>query len=159
LLLITVIVGLSALFFLRTELGLGLRAAGSNPKMARAKGINDQHMIQLGLGISNAYVALAGALFAQTQFFADVNMGIGTIVFGLAAVILGEALLPIRTLKQTLFACVIGAILYRSVIAIALNTHEFGLQASDLQLVTAIIMVLAMQVPNLKRHIKNMNQG
>ena len=154
LLVIVVIVGVIALLFLRTELGLGLRAAGSNAKMARAKGINDQRMIQLGLSISNAYVALAGALFAQTQGFADVNMGTGTIVYGLAAVILGEALLPTRTIKQALFACVLGAILYRTVIAIALNTHEFGLQASDLQLVTAIIMVLAMQVPALKRHIK-----
>jgi putative ABC transport system permease protein len=154
LLVIVAIVGVIALLFLRTELGLGLRAAGSNAKMARAKGINDQRMIQLGLSISNAYVALAGALFAQTQGFADVTMGVGTIVYGLAAVILGEALLPTRTIKQALLACVLGAILYRSVIAIALNTHEFGLQASDLNLVTAVIMVLAMQVPALKRHIK-----
>ncbi|MES2607881.1 MAG: ABC transporter permease [Pseudomonadota bacterium] len=154
LLVIVIIVGLVALLFLRTELGLGLRAAGSNAKMARAKGINDQRMIQLGLSISNSFVALAGALFAQTQGFADVTMGTGTIVYGLAAVILGEALLSTRTIKQALLACVLGAILYRFVISIALNTHEFGLHASDLQLVTAIIMVLAMQVPALKRHIK-----
>ncbi|MDP3371953.1 MAG: ABC transporter permease [Candidatus Paracaedibacteraceae bacterium] len=154
LLVIVIIVGLIALLFLRTELGLGLRAAGSNPKMARAKGINDQNMIQLGLGISNAYVALAGALFAQTQGFADVNMGTGTIVYGLAAVILGEALLPIRNLKQALLACVAGAVLYRFVLSIALNTHEFGLQASDLNLITALIMVIAMQVPEIKRRLK-----
>lgn len=154
LLVIVIIVALLALLFLRTELGLGLRAAGSNAKMARAKGINDQRMIQLGLAISNSFVALAGALFAQTQGFADVTMGTGTIVYGLAAVILGEALLSTRTIKQALLACILGAILYRFVISIALNTHEFGLHASDLQLVTAIIMVLAMQVPALKRHIK-----
>jgi len=157
LLIIVTIVGLIALLFLRTELGLGLRAAGSNAKMARAKGINDQRMIQLGLSVSNAYVALAGALFAQTQGFADVSMGTGTIVYALAAVILGEALLPTRTIKQALLACVLGAILYRFVISIALNSNEFGLQASDLNLVTAVIMVLAMQVPALKRHFKVMN--
>lgn len=154
LLVIVIIVALVALLFLRTELGLGLRAAGSNAKMARAKGINDQRMIQLGLSISNSFVALAGALFAQTQGFADVTMGTGTIVYGLAAVILGEALLSTRTIKQALLACILGAILYRLVISIALNTHEFGLHASDLQFVTAVIMVLAMQVPALKRHIK-----
>lgn len=154
LLILVTLVGLTALFFLRTELGLGLRAAGSNPKMARAKGINDQSMIQLGLSISNSFVALAGALFAQTQGFADVNMGTGTIVYGLAAVILGEALLPIRNLKQALVACVVGAILYRFVLSLALNTHDLGLQASDLNLITALIMVVAMQVPEIKRRLK-----
>ncbi len=154
LLLIAFIFFVATLLFLRTELGLGLRATGCNPKMARAQGINDKRMVQLGLSISNGYVAVGGALFAQVHGFADVTMGIGTIVFGLAAVILGETLLPTQKIKQALFACIVGSIIYRIVIAFALNAHEFGLQSSDLNLVTAILMVVAMQLPVLKRHFK-----
>lgn len=137
--------------FLRSRLGLALRATGSNPQMGRAQGISDQCMIWLGLGISNALVAFAGALFAQIHGFADVTMGVGTIIIGLAAVIIGEALLPIRKIIQALIACVIGAILYRFVIATALNVGDFGLQASDLNLVTAVLVAMAMTVPSLKK--------
>lgn len=137
--------------FLRSRLGLALRATGSNPRMGRAQGISDQRMIWLGLGISNGLVAFAGALFAQIHGFADVTMGVGTIIIGLAAVIIGEALLPIRHVIQALIACVIGAILYRFVIATALNVGDFGLQASDLNLVTAVLVAIAMTVPSFKK--------
>ncbi|MCX7338182.1 MAG: ABC transporter permease [Alphaproteobacteria bacterium] len=140
--------------FLNTRLGLSIRATGSNARMSRAQGINDHKMIWLGLSVSNALVATAGALFAQIHGFADVTMGVGTIIIGLAAVIIGEAVLPIRTIFQAILACVFGAILYRLVIAMALNASDFGLQASDLNLVTSILVALAMLLPSLKRHVK-----
>ncbi len=140
--------------FLNTRLGLAVRATGSNPRMGRAQGINDHAMIWLGLTVSNGLVALAGALFAQVQGFADVSMGVGTIVVGLAAVIIGEALLPTRTIRQALLACLFGAIVYRLVIAAALNIGDLGLQASDLNLVTALLVACAMFLPSLKRRIQ-----
>jgi putative ABC transport system permease protein len=149
-LVIVLVVGL-VYFFLTTRLGLALRATGSNPRMGRAQGINDASMIWLGLSISNGLVALAGALFAQLHGFADATMGVGTIIAGLAAVIIGEALLSTRTVMQALVACVLGAILYRVVIALALNGADIGLQASDLNLITAVLVGLAMFLPGLKR--------
>lgn len=140
-------------WFLKTRKGLALRSIGSNPRMARSIGINDQTMIQMGLALSNALVALAGALFAQVYGFADVSMGVGTIIIGLAAVIIGEALFNIRSVAMALMACIVGAILYRMAIAFALETSEFGLQASDLNLVTAVIVAFAMLVPQFKRSV------
>ena len=154
LLLTTVLFGTLLYYFLNTRLGLAVRATGSNPRMGRAQGIDDHKMIWLGLSVSNALVALAGALFAQVHGFADVTMGVGTIIIGLAAVIIGEALLPTRTILSALLACVFGAILYRLVIASALNVGEFGLQASDLNLVTAVLVALAMFLPSLKQRVK-----
>lgn len=150
----TLLFGAALYCFLNTRLGLAVRATGSNPRMGRAQGINDTKMIWLGLSVSNALVALAGALFAQVHGFADVTMGVGTIIIGLAAVIIGEALLPTRTILQVLIACVFGAILYRLVIAAALNVGDFGLQASDLNLVTAVLVASAMFLPSLKRRVK-----
>lgn len=139
--------------FLGTRLGLALRAIGSNPKMGRAQGIDDKKMICLGLSVSNSLVALAGALFAQMNGFADVSLGVGTIITGLAAVIIGEALLPARTVLQAIFACIIGAIFYRLIISLALNIG--GLQASDLNLVTATLVALAMLLPSLKNKFRS----
>lgn len=141
-------------WFLSTRLGLAIRATGSNPKMGRAQGINDHRMITSGLSIANALVALAGALFAQVHGFADVTMGMGTIIIGLAAVIIGEALFPTRTVFLAIIACMLGAIVYRLVIAIALNVGDIGLQASDLNLVTAVLVATAMLLPNLKRRVR-----
>jgi putative ABC transport system permease protein len=152
--LITVAVTLCVYWFLGTNLGLALRATGANARMSRAQGINDHQMIWLGLSFSNALVAFAGALFAQVHGFADVTMGVGTIIIGLAAVIIGEALVPTRLIWQALGACILGAIVYRLVIAMALNVGDFGLQASDLNLVTAVLVAVAMVLPSLKRHIK-----
>lgn len=152
--LITVAVALCVYWFLGTNLGLALRATGANARMSRAQGINDHKMIWLGLSFSNALVAFAGALFAQVHGFADVTMGVGTIIIGLAAVIIGEALVPTRLIWQALSACILGAIVYRLVIAMALNVGDFGLQASDLNLVTAVLVAVAMVLPSLKRHIK-----
>ncbi len=145
--------------FLTSRTGLALRATGANARMARAQGINDQTMIWLGLGLSNALVALAGALFAQLNGFADVTLGVGTIIIGLAAVIIGEALLPTRTILQALIACFVGSILYRLFIAQALNINEIGLKASDLNLVTSILVGLAMTLPTLKKQFSKARGG
>ena len=152
--LVTLAVAGGIYWFLSTRLGLAIRAAGSNPKMGRAQGINDRAMITTGLSMANALVALAGALFAQVHGFADVTMGMGTIIIGLAAVIIGEALFPTRTVFLAIIACMLGAIVYRLVIAMALNVGDIGLQASDLNLVTAVLVATAMLLPNLKRRVR-----
>ncbi|HEU0203232.1 MAG TPA: ABC transporter permease, partial [Burkholderiaceae bacterium] len=139
--------------FFASELGLAMRATGGNPRMARAQGISTDRLTLGGLALSNALVALAGALFVQTQGGADISMGIGTIVIGLAAVIIGETLLPARTLVITTLACILGAVLYRFFIAAALNTDFMGLQAQDLNLVTAVLVALALLVPTYRRKL------
>lgn len=141
-------------WFFKTEVGLAMRATGSNPRMARANGINTNRMILLGMAISNALVALAGALFAQSQGSADVTMGVGVIVIGLASVIGGEAVIPKRTLLFWVLACIVGALLYRLVIAVALNGELFGLKAQDLNLITAILVTLAIVAPQWKSYFK-----
>ena len=140
--------------FLKTNIGLALRATGNNARMARAQGINDKAMIGLGLCLANGFVALGGAIFAQVSGYADVTMGVGTIIIGLAAVIIGEAIMPIRKISHAIIACIIGAILYRFVIASALNIGGSFLQASDLNLVTAILVGIAMLLPGLKRQLE-----
>ena len=130
--------------FFMTDLGLGIRAIGINPRVSRAYGVSVSRMTLLTLSFSNGLVALAGALLCQMQGFADVNMGLGTIVIGLASVILGEAILPSRSLLWRFFACILGSLLYRIVIALALNAGDFGLKSSDLNLVTAAIVALTM---------------
>ncbi|GAB3358382.1 MULTISPECIES: ABC transporter permease [Giesbergeria] len=138
-------------WFFATERGLAIRATGSNARMARAQGINTGGMVLLGMAVSNGLVGLAGALFAQTQGGSDISMGIGTIVIGLAAVIVGESILPSRKLVLATLAVVIGAIVYRFFIALALNSDFIGLKAQDLNLVTALLVTVALVIPQLKR--------
>ncbi|MEM7443796.1 MAG: ABC transporter permease [Pseudomonadota bacterium] len=145
--------------FLVSDFGLAMRATGANPRMARAQGIATSGQIYSGMALSNALVALAGAMFAQTNGFADVTSGVGTIVVGLAAVILGETLFRSRAMLIVLAACVIGSILYRVALALALNTPALGLQASDLQLVTAILVILALVLPGVRNPIKALIRG
>jgi putative ABC transport system permease protein len=145
--------------FFASEAGLAMRATGSNPRMARAQGISTDHLTVWGLALSNALVALAGALFVQTQGGADISMGIGTIVIGLAAVIIGETILPARSLVVTTLACILGAVLYRFFIALALNSDFIGLKAQDLNLVTAVLVGLALLVPSYRRKIAGLWSG
>ncbi len=126
--------------FLNTGVGIAMRAAGANPAMAEANGINVGAMKLLGIGMSNALCGLAGALFAQLFGAADAYMGIGVIIIGLASVIVGMSLLPSGTILRATFACLIGALLYRFAVAAALNADFLGLHASDVQLVTAVLV-------------------
>ena len=137
--------------FLESDAGLAMRATGANARMARAQGVNTDRQIYLGMALSNALVALGGALFAQTNGFADVTSGIGTIVVGLAAVIIGETLFGARTLLFALIGCVIGSILYRIAIQLALSIDGIGLQASDLNFVTAVLVTVALVLPRLRK--------
>jgi putative ABC transport system permease protein len=140
--------------FLASDYGLGMRATGANPRMARAQGIETGRTICVGMALSNAMVALAGALFAQTNGFADVTIGTGTIVGGLAAVIVGETILPARRIGLVILACVLGSIVYRLAIAAALNADVLGLEASDLNLVTAVLVGLALILPGARNPLK-----
>ncbi len=122
--------------------------------MARAQGIATGSAICVGMALSNALVALAGALFAQTNGFADITIGTGTIVVGLAAVIVGETILPARGIGLVVLACVLGSILYRLAVAFALNVDLLGLEASDLNLVTAVLVGLALILPGARNPLR-----
>ncbi len=149
---VLVIIALIAVWrFLESDAGLAMRATGANARMARAQGVDTSFQIYLGMALSNALVALGGALFAQTSGFADVTSGVGTIVVGLAAVIIGETLLGARGILIALIGCVLGSILYRIAIQLALSTDMLGLQASDLNLVTAVLVTVALILPRLRR--------
>ena len=130
-----------------TELGTAIRATGFNPQMARAQGINTNTMVVLGLVISNALVALSGATVAQANGFVDVGMGVGTIVIGLASVIIGEVLFSPKSFKTSLIAVILGSIVYRLVIAFVL---EMGMPPNDLKLFTAVLVAFALALPLIK---------
>lgn len=156
LLLVVVVIAAKLLldWFFATQQGLAMRATGSNARMARSQGVATGNMVLLGMAISNALVAMAGALFVQSQGGADISMGIGTIVIGLAAVIVGESILPSRRLVYATLAVILGAILYRFFIALALNADFIGLKAQDLNLVTAILVTIALVIPLLKKRLR-----
>lgn len=137
--------------FLESDAGLSMRATGANARMARAQGVDTNRQIYFGIALSNALVALGGALFAQTNGFADVTSGVGTIIVGLAAVIIGETLFGTRGLLMALIGCVLGSILYRIAIQLALSSDILGLQASDLNFVTALLVTVALVLPRLRR--------
>lgn len=133
--------------FLKTEIGLAIRATGDNKRMIRSLSANTSGLVILGLGISNAMVAFSGALIAQHGGYADVGMGIGMIIIGLASVIIGEAIFGTRTIAWTTFAVIGGAIIYRIVVTLALRV-EF-LETGDLKAITATIVILALITPKL----------
>ncbi|MGF1682644.1 ABC transporter permease [Photobacterium minamisatsumaniensis] len=135
---------------LASDFGLGLRATGVNSRMVNAQGGNTALYTYLGLALSNGLVGFSGALFAQTNSFADVTSGVGTIVVGLAAVILGQTLLPGRKIWVAVVAVILGSILYRLAVAFALSSGMFGLQASDLNLITALLVAAALIAPRMK---------
>jgi len=137
--------------FFASDFGLATRAIGINSRVSSAYGINVGFMKIVALAISNAIVALAGSLFAQSQGFADISMGTGTIIIGLASVIIGEAIIHPQRIWVALITCAIGSILYRIVIGFALNAHDIGLEASDLNLITACMVALTMVLTKLKK--------
>jgi putative ABC transport system permease protein len=132
---------------LSTDFGLSLRALGNNPTMARANGINQRRGLTVGIAAANGLVALSGALVASYQGFADVTMGIGSLILGLGMVIIGESVLRPRSVPQALLAVVVGAILFRTMIAIAL---QLGLEPVDLKLATALLLLIALAFGRLR---------
>lgn len=141
-------------WFFGTELGCSIRSTGANQFMARSQGINTDKTKVIGLVISNSLVALAGALLSQYQGFADINMGRGAIVIGLAAVIIGEQIFDkvFKNFALKLFACVLGAIIYYLVIQFVL---KLGLSTDDLKMLTAIVVAIFLAIPNLKKGTKS----
>jgi putative ABC transport system permease protein len=142
--------------FLLSDYGLAMRATGANPRMARAQGVDTTRTTYVGMAVSNGLVALAGALFAQINGFADVTMGTGTIVVGLAAVIVGEAIFGSRSLITWIVGCIAGSIIYRVAVAIALNAGFLGLNASDLNLVTAVLVAVALILPGARNPLRSL---
>ncbi len=134
--------------FLHTQIGLAMRATGDNEQMIRTLGVNTDNMTVLGLGISNALVALSGALVAQHQGFADIGMGIGMIVAALAAIIIGETLLKARTVGMNTLAAIVGSFVYRLTITVGL---WLGLAPTDLKMATGVMVILALGIPALKK--------
>ena len=158
---IVVIVKLLFDWFMHTEIGLAMRATGDNPQMIRALGTNTNNMIIMGLAISNGLVGLSGAMFAQYQGFADVNMGVGLIIAGLAAVILGETILRPKRTATTTLAVILGMIFYRVSIAAALSVKfplpggaSFRIDAQDIKLATALLVLTALWFS----HVQGKNQ-
>ncbi|MCP2239142.1 ABC transporter permease [Thermoanaerobacterium thermosaccharolyticum] len=141
-------------YFLQTRTGFALRATGNNQQMVRSMGINTNTTITLGLIISNAYISLAGSLVSQYQGFADAGMGIGTLVAGLASVIIGEVLFRERNILWAVISAVVGSIVYRGAIAVALT---IGFNPTDLKLLTAILVVIALSLPGLKKIVLSSN--
>ncbi|CAM5785604.1 MULTISPECIES: ABC transporter permease [Brevibacillus] len=137
-------------WFLQTDLGLDIRATGDNSKMIRSFGANTDTTTIIGLGLSNALVAVSGAWVAQYQGFADVGMGIGMIVIGLASVIVGEVLFGSSSIFRATLAVILGSVVYRLVIALALDA---GLNPSDMKLITALIVIIALTVPAVAKSV------
>jgi putative ABC transport system permease protein len=139
-------------WFLRTEIGLALRATGDNEQMVRGAGVDTDKTTILGVSIANGLIAFSGAIIAQGQGFSDVNMGIGMIIIGLAAVIIGEALFRPKGVARLLLAVFGGTFVYRLVISIALR---LGMPAGDLKLVTAVIVIVALAIPFLQKKVQH----
>lgn len=137
--------------FFKTDLGLALRATGDNLRMIQSFGANTDRMKMIGISLSNGLVALSGSLIAQYQGFADINMGVGMIVVGLASVIIGEAIFGAKTVVRATLAVMLGAVIYRIVYALALRV-DF-LDAGDMKLITAVIVIIALVVPTARRAV------
>jgi putative ABC transport system permease protein len=144
-------VGAALYVFLKTNLGTAMQAAGDNAQMIRALGVNVDTMIVLGLALANGLVATAGALLTQYQGFADVQMGIGMVVWGLASLIIGEALVGVRDLGYVIVGAIMGSVLFRLIVALALRG---GLNPNDLKLITALFVLLALVLPGFLRQLK-----
>ena len=152
---ITAAAAIFLIFFLRTRLGLSIRATGDNPDMVRASSINTGFTITIGLCIANALTALSGAVLAQYQKTADINLGSGMVIIGLASLIIGETLLPKGKLWLKILGAVLGSVVYRFIIALALR---LDLPSECLKLISAVIVALAIGLPALKESAKGGNK-
>jgi len=147
--LIITIISIILWWFFKTHIGTAMRATGDNDQMIRALGVNTKIMIVLGIALSNGFIALSGAFLAQYQGFADVQMGIGMLVWGLASVIIGEALISEPNLGLLIAGTVMGSVLFRLLVAIALS---WGMNPNDLKLITALFVFIALVLPALMKN-------
>ena len=147
----TLVIGIGMYWFFGTEIGAAIRATGFNQQMIRAQGVNTDMTIILGLIISNALIAISGARVGQNNGFADVGMGVGTIVIGLASVIIGEVLFGTRSFKNCMISVVLGSVVYRIVIAVVL---QMGMPPNDLKLFTSVLVAVALSMPLIKAKFK-----
>ncbi len=148
---IAAFIGMALYLFFKTNLGTAMRATGNNQQMIRALGVNTKFMITLGLAIANALIALSGAILAQFQGFADVQMGIGMLVWGLASVIIGEALIGEKSIGSLIIGAILGSVIFRLLVAVALR---WGMNPNDLKLITAIFVFIALILPGLMSKFK-----
>ncbi|WP_051330997.1 ABC transporter permease [Aneurinibacillus terranovensis] len=148
---IVLIIKLLIDWFLHTEIGLSIRATGNNARMIRSFSTNTDNTIIVGLSLSNGLVALSGAIYAQYQGFADISMGIGMIIIGLASVIIGEAIFGDRSIRRATLSVIGGAIVYRLVVALAM---QIGLKPSDMKLMTALIVIVALIMPKISASMR-----
>ncbi len=153
---IVVVTGGLLYLFLRTHLGTAMRATGDNDQMMRALGVNVGNMLILGLALANGLVGLSGALLVQYQGFADVQMGIGMVVWGLASVIIGEALVGTQQLGYVIIGAVMGSVLFRLLVAVALRA---GLSPNDLKLITAVFVFAALVLPGALARLRRRGAG
>ena len=153
---LTILVGILLVLFLRTRLGLSIRATGDNPDMVRASSINTGFTITVGLMLSNSLTALSGAVLAQYQRTADINLGTGMVIIGLASLIIGETFLPKGKMWMKAFGAVLGSIVYRFIIAIALR---LDLPSECLKLISAVIVALAIGLPTIKSQLQPATKG
>ncbi|NNK93907.1 MAG: ABC transporter permease [Desulfobacterales bacterium] len=143
------------IWFLKTEFGQAVLATGDNPQMIVSLGVNTHFIIIVGVGLSNALVSLSGALIAQNQGAADVGMGIGTIIAGLASVIVGETIFGSSSITRAIIAAILGSTVYRLAIALALGLQwgDFSFSPSDLNLITALLVIGALIAPGIKKKV------
>ena len=153
---ILVFIGTLLVLFLKTRLGLSIRATGDNPDMVRASSINTAFTITIGLMLSNSLTALSGAVLAQYQKTADINLGTGMVIIGLASLIIGETLMPKGKTWMKVLGAILGSILYRFIIAIALRLN---LPSECLKLISAVIVALAIGLPAVKGSFKPATKG
>ena len=145
------IVTILMVLFLATDYGQAFIATGDNPTMAKSLGIHTDKMVIVGLMVSNGMVGLCGALIAQNNGYADINMGIGTIVIALASIIIGEVAFGELTLNQRLVAVTLGSIIYRIILLVVL---QLGFSANDLNLISSIVLAICMMIPQLEQHLQ-----
>ena len=153
---LTVVMGVLLVLFLKTRLGLSIRATGDNPDMVRASSINTAFTVTVGLCLSNAMTALSGAVLAQYQKTADINLGTGMVIIGLASLIIGETLMPKGKTWMKALGAILGSILYRFIIAVALR---LDLPSECLKLISAVIVALAIGLPAIKSAVRPATKG
>lgn len=148
---IAIVIWILCSFLLSTDIGLGFRSIGQNRRLAINMGVNVSLVTTAVLMISNALIGFAGGLFAQIQGFADISGGLGTVIVGFAAVIIGEKIFPFGKMWCQVLACLLGSIVYRSLVALALNSEWLGIETQDLNLITGVMVIAIMITPNLRR--------